>query len=78
MKVTWVKTSKEVYSTLYKHHRDGMSVHGTITGGGWWDPDSKRFLTEWGLKGADAPLIKSDRIGGVWTYYIASISEDEE
>ena len=73
MKLTWIVTTLEVYSAIYNHHRDQFTVFGSNSGGGHWDPGSDRWMTEWGFEKADAPLIKSDRLNGVWTYYIAVI-----
>lgn len=77
MKVTWVVTTTEVYRAIYDRHREQFNVFGTISGGGWWAPDSDHWMTEWGFKKADVPLIKSDKLNGVWTYYIAVIESDE-
>ena len=77
MKVNWIVTTIDVYNAIYQQHTKQLSVFHTISGGGHWDPDSDRYLTEWGFNNTDVPLIKSDRRNGVWTYYIAAIESDE-
>ena len=54
MKVTWIVTTIDVYFAIYRQHFDQLSVFGTISGGGHWDPDSDRWMTEWGFQKADA------------------------
>ena len=77
MSVKWIPTSGEVYGVLRADHREHMQVHGTITDLGEFSA-SKHIMTEWGLPGADYPLIKFDERNGVVTYWIAVITKDEE
>lgn len=78
IKVRWIPTSAEAYSALRQFHHEAMNVHGTITDLGEYNEQPPRTMTEWGLKGADAPLIKRDDRGGVSHYFIAVVTEDNE
>lgn len=77
MRVTWVPTTAAVYSAIRVEHRDGLTVHGTFTDIGGYNGE-KRIMTEWGLKGSDAPLIKCDTRGDVNNYFIASVRGDSD
>jgi hypothetical protein len=37
-----------------------------------------RIVTEWGFRGADAPVIRSERNGEVWSYYLAEVRNDDD
>jgi N-acetylglutamate synthase-like GNAT family acetyltransferase len=70
---TWKETSHEVYRAIFNQHKEDLSVFATASYDDYW-------LTEWGFKTADQPLIKSLRTVNkgcgvtpdeqVWEYYI--------
>lgn len=75
--VTWIETTREVYAAIYREHIGQLSVFGTISRpDDSWEGE-RHMMTEWGFKGADAPLIKHDERGtpAVHQYFIASVKE---
>lgn len=56
----WIPTDKHVYGAIYREHRKDLTVFGTFS-----NPEPSylqnqpEMLTEWGVKDADFPLIKS-------------------
>ena len=79
MNVRWMQTSAEVYAVIYARHREQMTVHGTCTRLENSSLGDRLILTEWGLKGADAPLIKYEERGEEKEvrYFIACVLETE-
>ncbi|ADU99402.1 hypothetical protein [Alicycliphilus denitrificans] len=77
MTVRWIPTTDEVYSAIRRTHHQHMQVHGTITDLGEFS-GCERIMTEWGLPGADYPLVKVDSKDGIASYWIAVITKDEE
>lgn len=77
MTVRWIPTTAEVYSAIRGTHRQHMRVHGVITDLGEFS-GSEHIMTEWGLPGADYPLVKVDSKDGVVSHWIAVITKDEE
>jgi hypothetical protein len=78
VRVTWIKTSQECYRSIYREHIGMLTVHGTIT-----RPESdfygeRHMMTEWGLRGADAPLIKHEERAGEHEFFIACVKESDE
>lgn len=86
--VTWIKTDKHVYGAIYREHCESLAVFGTCTA-----PEGDQLLgislpfmlTEWGFRGSDAPIIKSearkdsmDQKEYDYEYFIASVKEDTE
>lgn len=59
---TWHEITGETYRAIYKELVEEFSVFATITNlGAPMMPDLPRMiLTEWGFKGEDFPLIKSE------------------
>lgn len=59
---SWHEISKETYWAIYTELAEKFSVFATITnlGGSNMSYPSKMILTEWGFKGEDFPLIKSE------------------
>ena len=87
MSTQWIKTSRDVYFAIYSEHRKNLVAFAAFTSSGDGDPLSAHpaHMTEWGFKGADAPIIKcdgkkEDRHQQVydWEYFIACNTEDEE
>ena len=77
MTVKWIPTSAKSYSALREFHGDSMRVHGTITDVGSYH-GSIHLMTEFGLSGADYPLVKRDDRDGISSYWIAVVTKDEE
>lgn len=75
--VRWVKTTREVYDAIYSQHRNELRVHGTISDSGGYTGEP-RIMTEWGLPGADYPLIKYDIRGENTTYWLAAVNQEDE
>lgn len=75
--VRWHSTTEAVYNAVYSQHRNDLCVHGTITETGDYN-GAPRIMTEWGLKGADYPLIKYDIRGDEKTFWIAAISKEQD
>jgi hypothetical protein len=75
MSVRWIETTRAVYSTVYEYHNEELKVFGSYT---YCEPGREEMLTEWGFKDADYPLLKSERHGDEWRFWIAGILEDEE
>lgn len=68
----WVLTSREVYRVVYQAHHEALSCHASHTCDGVgcpWHTESCA-MTEWGFRNAERPLIKSEREGEVWRYWI--------
>lgn len=77
MTTRWIPTSAAIYGAIRAQHHANMRVFGTITDTGDYN-GGPHIMTEWGLPGADYPLIKSDEKSGVVTYWIAVVTKDEE
>lgn len=77
MTTRWIPTSAAVYFAIYSFHHQHMQVFGTITDMGE-SSGHEHIMTEWGLPGADYPLIKVDRKDGIASYWITVITKDEE
>ena len=61
------------YFELYKKHRANLCVHSSYTdmeGMQVWSGGTPQWMTEWGFKDSDAPLIRAEtkRIDGVDTH----------
>lgn len=80
MKVRWVKTSREVYAAIYSEYRGEMQVHGTCTRLENSSIGDRLILTEWGLKGADAPIIRHEERGEEkeHSFFLACVLNDDE
>lgn len=76
--VRWVKTTREVYDAIYGQHRNELRVHGTISDSGGYHGGEPRIMTEWGLPGADYPLIKYDIRGEDKTFWLAAVKQETE
>ena len=78
--VEWVPIEHSAYAAIWVCLNDQFTVFGTHTcmdGCEFHGPDG-HMLTEWGFKGANAPLIRSicngDREKSAsWTYWIARV-----
>lgn len=77
MTTRWIPTSAAVYSAIRSFHHQRMQVFGTITDMGSYN-GYEHIMTEWGLPGADYPLVKVDSKGGIASYWIAVITKDDE
>lgn len=77
MTVRWIPTTAAAYGALHGAHHQRMQVHGTITDLGEFS-GCEHIMTEWGLPGADYPLVKVDSKDGIASYWIAVITKDEE
>jgi hypothetical protein len=69
-----------VYSAVYGKHAESFCVFGTYTRMSDFEKESddSHIMTEWGFKGADFPIIKSEKRFGEWRYYIAlNTAEDD-
>ena len=79
MNVRWIPTSREVYFAIRAKHGEELTVHGTITDLGEYS-GSRHLMTEWGLPGADAPIVKRDDRGDEESrfYLAAVINGDDE
>jgi hypothetical protein len=74
----WLPTTSEIYWAIMFEHGDEMEAHGTISRLENSSLGHAHWMTEWGLRGADYPLIKLDRIEGrPATYWIAIITKEE-
>lgn len=83
MAVRWIETTEAVYFAIYGQHCAQLRVHGTISHID--HPDyGYHMMTEWGLPGADEPLIKIDTRGlvdkpeRVRSYFLACVTHDDE
>lgn len=74
MTARWIETTQEVYGKIYTTHGRQFQVFGTYTHAS----EPVEMLTEWGFEGADYPLIKSERRGSEYKYFIASVTKDDE
>lgn len=75
--VRWIKTTAEVYNAIYGQHRKELCLHGTITDTSDYH-GAPRIMTEWGLPGADYPLIKYDIRGEDKTFWLAAVKQEDE
>jgi hypothetical protein len=82
LKYTWKKTTPEVYRYLRHTHWEEMQPFATITnleGNSWLG--ERHIMTEWGFKGADAPIVKVDERGSIEkpevTYWLAFVTKDD-
>ena len=82
IEVDWILTSVHVYNAIYVEHRDELTVFGSRTECAEEEDDEQIIDTEWGFKGAGAPLIRSERRGTrrnpETRYFIARVIEMEE
>ena len=78
LEVRWIETTHEVYQAIYDQHREEFGVFASCTDmtGDTFGGGQKYILTEWGFKGAEFPILKSECHGKEWTYYIAAITEE--
>lgn len=62
MKITWQETTETVYCVIWIQHNKQLEVFGTFTN---LESNSRfgnpKIFTEWGFKGADVPIMKSQR-----------------
>lgn len=77
MEVLWIPTSREVYFAIRAKHGEEMTVHGTITDLGEYT-GSKHIMTEWGLPGADVPIVKRDDRDDESRFYLAVVTEGDD
>lgn len=75
--VRWMRTTEAVYGAIYSQHRKDLRLHGTITETGDYN-GGPRIMTEWGLNGADYPLIKYDIRGEEKTFWLVAISKEDD
>lgn len=75
--VRWLKTTREVYYAIYGQHHKELAVHGTVTDTGNYNGEP-HIMTEWGLPGADYPIMKYDRRGEENTYWLAVVKRETE
>lgn len=77
IEVTWVPTNIHVYQAIYTEHHDALAPFGTRTEVATHDDGYEHVMTEWGFRGADAPIIKSVRTGQrkapEFSYFIANV-----
>jgi len=79
----WIKTTKEVYWTIYNQHKKDFCVFGTFTNTESSHLGGPEILTEWGFLEADEPLIKSvgkktdEEKDWAYEYYIAKYERIE-
>jgi len=80
MNVRWIKTTREAYAAIYSAHRGQLQVHGTFTRPERDHYGERHIMTEWGLPGADAPIIKHEERGEPpeHSFYLACVSEDRD
>ena len=78
--VQWLETTREVYSAIYSAFRGQMQVHGTISRSedDWYG--ERHMMTEWGLPGADFPIIKHEDRGTPpeHRFFIAVMKENND
>ena len=77
---TWIPTTRETYSAIYETHLVDFVVFATFSNPEQ-HPDFGEpvMMTEWGFKGAVAPLIKSEHDptnNRSSKYWIVKIEED--
>jgi len=77
MAVRWIPTTDLAYSAIRNAHHQSMQVHGTITDMGEFS-GIEHIMTEWGLPGADYPLVKLDIKDGIASYWMAVITKECE
>ena len=58
MKVIKVETDPMIYGYLLKTHKDDLTVFASYT-----DPDAREYITEWGFKNSDTPLVRMESEG---------------
>ncbi len=88
MSVRWIKTDKHVYGAIYREHYKVLKAFGSCTcpdGDPSLGKMNPYILTEWGLDGADEPMIKSvatkdsrDQKDYDYEYFIALIKKDDD
>ena len=74
----WKFIPKQIYSSIYAHFRENLTVMGTITDMEGTLPGSGgkvHLMTEWGFKDADYPLLKYEKIGTDEMFFISAICE---
>ena len=78
--VEWVPTTDVVYRSIYSEHHESMATFSTHTciEGCLWHGGGTHIYTSWGFRGASAPLIRSERDGDSWRYYVARFIERGE
>ena len=81
IEVTWVETTAEVYWKIREAHAD-LQVFGTISRDQNSSLGDRRFLTDWGLPGADVPLLRYDdrgeEPGREIKYYLARVETEAQ
>ncbi len=87
IKTTWIETSGDVYFEIYRKHELSLVVFSSFTSKGDDEYASHPvFMTEWGFKNSDVPLIKCEGVKENkeqkyydWQYFIAAhtIVEDD-
>lgn len=88
MNVTWIKTTWEVYGSIYKQHHEDLVVFSSFTNpygdfqGGGGRPE---IYTVWGFRNSDHPLIRSigtkediEQKDFEWKYFIAATKKEKD
>jgi len=74
----WLSTTPEIYRAIYQQHKGQLKVFGSFTQCDTEHEENNESLTEWGFQCADYPLIKCERHGEKWSYYIAVYTREGE
>ena len=91
-RVSWQRIRHVTYMTIYieferpsevprdQGRTNALQVFGVHTchDGECFAHSQTHVYTEWGIQGADAPLIRSIRDGEEWTYWIAVVKGGED
>lgn len=86
MKVRWIESNKYVLGVISMAHKDQMQVFATFSNPAPSELSMHpEMMTEYGLRGADAPLIKyvtkweyeKRDTTEVTTYWLAVVKEEE-
>jgi len=71
MDYEWIKTTADVYRTIYEAHKDNFAVFESYTNNCEETHELKAQITAWGFNDAKHPIIKSElRNYDEWAYWL--------
>lgn len=79
MEYKWIKTTVDVYRTIYEAHKDDFTVFESYTNNCEERDTLKAQITAWGFSDAEHPIIKSElRDYNEWTYSLLLTATNDD
>jgi molybdopterin-guanine dinucleotide biosynthesis protein len=71
MPTAWIETTVEIYRFIFDFHGRSFTVFESFT-------SETDYVTTWGFKNADYPIIKVEKRGDIRRYFLAQNKRDTE